>query len=97
MLAAENGIVVFAGDEIPGYGRMLLISHADGFMTAYAHNREILVGVGEQVERGQRIAKVGRTGNVSSPQLHFELRDGKEPIDPVTLLEAARTQVASAR
>lgn len=96
VMAAENGIVVFAGEEIPGYGRMLLISHADGFMTAYAHNREILVGVGEQVERGQRIARVGRTGNVSSPQLHFELRDGKEPIDPVTLLEAARTQVASA-
>ena len=97
VVASENGIVVFAGDEIPGYGRMLLISHADGFMTAYAHNREILVGVGELVERGQPVATVGRTGNVGSPQLHFELRDGKEPIDPVDLLDAARTQVASVR
>ena len=96
VVASENGIVVFAGDEIPGYGRMLLISHADGFMTAYAHNREILVGVGQRVERGQRVAKVGRTGNVGSPQLHFELRDGKEPLDPVELLDATRTQVASA-
>ena len=97
VVAAENGIVVFAGDEIPGYGRMILISHADGFMSAYAHNRELLVSVGEQVERGQRVAKVGRTGNVSSPQLHFELRDGKEPLDPVALLDAAHTQVASVR
>lgn len=97
VVAAENGIVVFAGDEIPGYGRMLLISHANGFLTAYAHNRDLLVSVGDRVERGQRVAKVGRTGNVSSPQLHFELRDGKEPLDPVELLDAARTQVASVR
>ena len=97
MLAAENGIVVFAGDEIPGFGQMLLISHADGFMTTYAHNRDLLVGVGERVERGQAVAEVGRTGNVSSPQLHFELRDGKKPLDPVGLLDAARTQVASVR
>jgi murein DD-endopeptidase MepM/ murein hydrolase activator NlpD len=97
VVAAENGIVVFAGNEIPGFGQMLLISHADGFMTAYAHNRELLVGVGDRVERGQKVAAVGRTGNVRSPQLHFELRDGKEPIDPVELLDTARTQVASVR
>ena len=97
VLAAENGIVVFAGDEIPGFGQMLLISHADGFMTTYAHNRDLLVAVGERVERGQAVAEVGRTGNVSSPQLHFELRDGKKPLDPVGLLDAARTQVASVR
>jgi murein DD-endopeptidase MepM/ murein hydrolase activator NlpD len=95
VVAAETGIVVYAGDEIPGYGRMLLISHADGFLTAYAHNRDLLVRTGERVERGQQVALVGRTGNVASPQLHFELRDGKEPVDPVVLLDAARTQVAS--
>jgi murein DD-endopeptidase MepM/ murein hydrolase activator NlpD len=97
VVAAENGVVVFAGDEIPGYGNMLLISHADGFMTAYAHNRDVRVSIGQRVERGQRVASVGRTGNVGSPQLHFELRDGKEPVDPVALLDSGPTQLASAR
>ena len=93
--AAENGIVVYAGDGIPGYGRMLLISHADGLTTAYAHNAEILVAVGAVVERGQTIARVGRTGDVASPQLHFELRDGKEPLDPLSYLAPAATRMAS--
>jgi murein DD-endopeptidase MepM/ murein hydrolase activator NlpD len=97
VVAAENGVVVFAGEEIPGYGRMLLISHANGFLTAYAHNRDLLVAVGERVERGQPIAAVGRTGNVTSPQLHFEVRDGKEPVDPALVLVPASTQVASVR
>jgi murein DD-endopeptidase MepM/ murein hydrolase activator NlpD len=97
VLAAENGVVVYAGDEIPGYGRMLLVSHAHGFTTAYAHNRDLLVGVGDVVDRGQRIATVGTTGDVGAPQLHFELRDGKDPIDPVAHLENARTRVASTR
>jgi murein DD-endopeptidase MepM/ murein hydrolase activator NlpD len=95
VLAAENGVVVYASDEIPGYGRMLLISHANGFLTAYAHNSKLLVDVGDHVDRGQRIAAVGSTGNVTSPQLHFEIRDGKKALDPVALLDAAVTQVAS--
>ena len=95
VVAAENGVVVYAGDEIPGYGRMLLISHADGLTTAYAHNEQLLVAVGAVVERGQQVATVGRTGNVTSPQLHFELRDGKEPLDPLTYLAPAATRVAS--
>ena len=97
VLAAENGVVVYAGDEIPGYGEMLLISHAGGLTTAYAHNGRLLVRVGAVVERGQQVATVGRTGDVTSPQLHFELRDGKEPLDPVAHLEIARTRIASAR
>jgi murein DD-endopeptidase MepM/ murein hydrolase activator NlpD len=97
VVAAENGVVVYAGDEIPGYGRMLLIAHADGFTTAYAHNRDLLVRVGTLVERGQRVATVGRTGDVTAPQLHFELRDGRVPIDPVAHFETARTRLASAR
>jgi murein DD-endopeptidase MepM/ murein hydrolase activator NlpD len=97
VLAAENGVVVYAGDEIPGYGRMLLVSHAHGFTTAYAHNRDLLVAVGDVVDRGQRIATVGTTGNVGTPQLHFELRDGKDPIDPIAHLDSARTRVASSR
>ena len=95
VLAAENGVVAYASDEIPGYGRMLLISHADGFLTAYAHNSKLLVDVGDHVDRGQTIAAVGSTGNVTSPQLHFEIRDGKKALDPVALLDAAVTQVAS--
>jgi murein DD-endopeptidase MepM/ murein hydrolase activator NlpD len=97
VLAAENGVVVYAGDEIPGYGRMLLVGHAHGFTTAYAHNRDLLVGVGDVVDRGQRIATVGTTGDVGTPQLHFELRDGKDPIDPVAHLDSALTRVASSR
>jgi murein DD-endopeptidase MepM/ murein hydrolase activator NlpD len=96
VLAAENGVVVYAGNEIAGFGRMLLLSHADGFVTAYAHNAKLLVEVGDRVERGQRIATVGSTGNVTSPQLHFEIRDGRKALDPVVLLDAAVTQVASA-
>jgi murein DD-endopeptidase MepM/ murein hydrolase activator NlpD len=95
VVAAENGVVVYAGDEIPGYGRMLLISHADGLTTAYAHNARLLVAVGAVVDRGQQVATVGRTGDVGSPQLHFELRDGKEPIDPMAHLDNARLRVAS--
>ncbi|HEX6014682.1 MAG TPA: M23 family metallopeptidase [Geminicoccaceae bacterium] len=97
VVAAENGVVVYAGDEIPGYGRMLLIAHADGFTTAYAHNRDLLVRVGTVVERGQQVATVGRTGGVTAPQLHFELRDGRDPVDPVAHFETARTRLASAR
>lgn len=95
VLAAENGLVVYAGNEIAGFGQMLLLSHADGFITAYAHNAKLLVDVGARVERGQKIATVGRTGNVTSPQLHFEIRDGKKALDPVVLLDAGVTQVAS--
>jgi murein DD-endopeptidase MepM/ murein hydrolase activator NlpD len=96
VVAAENGIVVYAGNEIAGFGRMLLLSHADGFITAYAHNGKLLVDIGERVDRGQKIATVGSSGNVTSPQLHFEIRDGKRALDPVVLLDAAVTQVASA-
>lgn len=93
--AAENGLVVYAGNEIAGFGRMLLLSHAEGFITAYAHNEKLLVEVGDRVDRGQKIATVGRTGNVTSPQLHFEIRDGRKALDPAALLDSAVTQVAS--
>lgn len=95
--AAENGIVVYSGDGIPGYGNMLLVSHADGYTTAYAHNHDLLVDVGEVVMRGQTIATVGATGGIASPQLHFELRAGKTPLDPLAHLGTAGTRVASTR
>jgi murein DD-endopeptidase MepM/ murein hydrolase activator NlpD len=92
--AAENGIVVYAGDTIPGFGRMLLVRHAGGFTTAYAHNSALFVRVGDEVERGQVIAHVGNSGAVASPQLHFEMRVGRKPVDPARHL-THDTQVAS--
>lgn len=96
VVAAENGIVVFAGDSIAGFGNMLLIRHASGFTTAYAHNETLLTSIGQSVRRGQVIARAGATGAVTSPQVHFELRAGRKPIDPSTqLTDRPPAQVAS--
>ncbi len=84
--AAENGIVVYSGNALLGFGNMVLLRHANGYMTAYAHNEAISVSRGDTVRRGQVIATVGSTGNVASPQLHFEVRKGKRAIDPAKLL-----------
>ncbi len=80
--AAENGIVAYVGNELPGYGNLLLIRHRGGWMTAYAHNDTILVRRGQTVRKGQSVARVGSTGNVHHPQLHFELRRGERPVNP---------------
>lgn len=84
--AADNGVVVYAGNELRGFGNLLLVRHADGWVSAYAHCDALLVKRGDQVKRGQVIARVGQTGNVTAPQLHFELRKGAEAVDPVTEL-----------
>jgi murein DD-endopeptidase MepM/ murein hydrolase activator NlpD len=84
--AAENGLVVYADEDLAAFGRMLLVRHADGYLTAYAHNDALLVTRGDTVTRGQPIAKVGRSGEVVEPQLHFEIRRGKSAVDPVALL-----------
>jgi murein DD-endopeptidase MepM/ murein hydrolase activator NlpD len=84
--AAEGGVVAYAGSELKGYGNLVLIRHPNGFVSAYAHNGELSVKRGETVKRGQSIAKSGQTGNVSSPQLHFELRKGSTPVDPTQYL-----------
>jgi murein DD-endopeptidase MepM/ murein hydrolase activator NlpD len=84
--AAESGVVVYAGDGLKGYGNLVLIKHPNGFVTAYGNNAELAVKRGEQVKRGQVIAKSGDTGNVNSPQLHFELRKGSTPVDPTNYL-----------
>ena len=86
ILAAENGVVAYAGNELRGFGNLLLIKHRDGWVTAYAHADKLLVGRGAKVQRGQPIALVGSTGNVSSPQLHFEIRKGTRAIDPEKVL-----------
>jgi len=88
VVAAENGVVVYAGNEIPGFGNLILIRHADGWATAYAHNDKLLVAKGDSVARGQPIARVGSTGSVSEPQSHFEIRKGNEPVDPLKYLSA---------
>jgi murein DD-endopeptidase MepM/ murein hydrolase activator NlpD len=84
--AAESGVVAYAGSELKGYGNLILIRHPNGFVTAYANNGELDVKRGEQVKRGQIIAKSGQSGNVSTPQLHFELRKGSTPVDPTGYL-----------
>ena len=84
--AVENGVVAYAGNELRGFGNLLLIKHANGYVSAYAHNADLLVKRGDKVKKGQSIAKVGSTGNVVSPQLHFELRKGKKALNPTKLL-----------
>ena len=84
--AAEGGVVAYAGSELKGYGNLVLIRHPNGFVSAYANNGDIEVKRGDTVKRGQTIAKSGQSGNVSSPQLHFELRKGSTPVDPTNYL-----------
>lgn len=84
--AAAAGNVLYAGEEVRGFGKLVLIGHADGYVTAYAHNDELNVTRGAAVTKGQVIAKVGQSGNVTSPQLHFEIRQRNKAIDPLPLL-----------
>jgi murein DD-endopeptidase MepM/ murein hydrolase activator NlpD len=84
--AAENGVVAYAGNELKGYGNLVLLRHSDGWMTAYAHNSQLMVKRGDTVRRGQTIARAGQTGGVSSPQVHFEVRKGSTPVDPTQYL-----------
>jgi murein DD-endopeptidase MepM/ murein hydrolase activator NlpD len=85
--AAEDGVVAYAGNELKSYGNLVLVRHSNGYVTAYAHASEILVKRDDQVKRGQVIAKSGQTGTVAAPQLHFEIRKGSTPVDPVPLLD----------
>jgi murein DD-endopeptidase MepM/ murein hydrolase activator NlpD len=84
--AAEAGTVTYAGSEVKGYGNLVLVRHENGYVSAYAHNGAVNVKRGEQVKRGQVIATSGQSGNVTSPQLHFEIRKGSTPVDPMKYL-----------
>jgi murein DD-endopeptidase MepM/ murein hydrolase activator NlpD len=84
--ATEAGTVTYAGSEVKGYGNLVLVRHDNGYVSAYAHNGSLNVKRGERVRRGQVIATSGQTGNVTSPQLHFELRKGQAPVDPIPYL-----------
>jgi murein DD-endopeptidase MepM/ murein hydrolase activator NlpD len=84
--AAEDGVVIYAGNELKSYGNLVLIRHANGFVSAYAHSKDIKVQRGEQIRRGQIIAEAGMTGGVDTPQVHFELRKGATPVNPLDYL-----------
>ena len=84
--AADDGVVAYAGNELKGYGNLVLIRHPNGFVSAYANASELLVKRGDTIKRGQVIAHAGQTGNVTSPQLHFEIRKGSTPVDPIKYL-----------
>ncbi len=84
--AAEAGTVIYAGNELAGYGNLVLVRHADGWVSAYAHNSDILVKRGDKVSRGQTLAHAGMSGSVNAPQVHFELRRGAKPVNPLDYL-----------
>jgi murein DD-endopeptidase MepM/ murein hydrolase activator NlpD len=87
--ATDDGVVAYAGNELKGYGNLVLIRHSNGFVSAYAHASELMVKRGDTIKRGQVIAHAGQTGNVTSPQLHFEIRKGSTPVDPTQYLGGA--------
>ena len=83
--AAADGIVAYAGD-LAAFGKLILIRHGDGWLTAYGHAGELLVTRGQAVSRGQTIARAGATGSATEPQLHFEIRQGRKAVNPLGLL-----------
>lgn len=87
VLAAENGVVAYAGNEVRGMGNLVIIQHADGWMTVYAHMNSMTVRRGARVSVGQKIGTVGKTGKVTTPQLHFEIRKGTKAYNPVNYLK----------
>jgi murein DD-endopeptidase MepM/ murein hydrolase activator NlpD len=90
--AAAGGDVVYAGDQVPGFGNLVLIKHADGWVTAYGHLDRVDVRMQEKVQQGQQIGQAGTTGGVAEPQLHFEVRyaptpqERARPVDPTLVL-----------
>lgn len=84
--SAGDGTVAYAGDAIPGFGNLILITHANGYVTAYGHNEALLVARGKKVGRGEVIARAGATGAVTEPQVHFEIRKNRVPVDPVKVI-----------
>jgi murein DD-endopeptidase MepM/ murein hydrolase activator NlpD len=92
--AADDGVVAYAGNELKGYGNLVLVRHANGFVTAYANASELNVKRNDQVHRGQVIAKSGQTGTAPTPQLHFEIRKNSAPVDPMQYLPSDKTASA---
>ncbi|MGD9511640.1 MAG: murein hydrolase activator EnvC [Geminicoccaceae bacterium] len=95
VVAVQDGVVTYAGSDLPGYGNMLLVTHPGGYISVYAHNQLLLAWVGAKVSRGQQIATVGHWGGVGEAGLHFQLRAGERPVDPEPLFEPQPTLMAS--
>jgi len=87
--AADDGVVVYAGNELKGFGNLVLVRHADDYITAYAHAKELKVKRGDQIKGGEVIGISGQTGNVDAPQVHFEIRKGSTPVNPMQFLHGA--------
>ena len=85
--ATADGTVAYAGDGLPGFGNLVLIKHADGWTSAYAHANSIAVKRGDAVRQGQTIGEIGATGSVNEPQLHFELRQHDRAVDPKKMVQ----------
>jgi murein DD-endopeptidase MepM/ murein hydrolase activator NlpD len=88
VVAAADGEVVYAGDGIRGYGNLVVLQHPGDLLTVYAHNSAVFVKQGQAVHAGERVAAVGQTGRATGPHLHFEVRQGQIPRDPMTYLQA---------
>ncbi|MFV0623174.1 peptidoglycan DD-metalloendopeptidase family protein [Sphingomonas sp. ac-8] len=86
VLATADGVVAYAGSGVPGLGGVVILKHGDRYTSVYGHAKELLVQRGQSVKRGQQIATSGDTGYASRPQLHFEIRQGRAPVDPLTKL-----------
>jgi murein DD-endopeptidase MepM/ murein hydrolase activator NlpD len=92
--AVDDGVVAYAGNELKGYGNLVLIRHSNGYVSAYANASELMVKRNDQVHKGQVILKSGQTGNATAPQLHFEIRKNSAPVDPMQYLPADKTASA---
>ena len=95
--SAEDGVVVYADNGLPGFGNLVLVRHADNYVTVYAHAKELSVMRGDQIKRGDIIAHSGQTGSVSTPQLYFEVRKYSAPVDPLRFLEGGGESDATTR
>jgi murein DD-endopeptidase MepM/ murein hydrolase activator NlpD len=92
--SADDGVVAYAGNELKGYGNLVLVRHANGFVTAYANGSELMVKRNDQIHKGQVVMKSGQTGNAATPQLHFEIRKNSAPVDPMQFLPSDKTASA---
>jgi murein DD-endopeptidase MepM/ murein hydrolase activator NlpD len=95
--AAEDGVVIYAGNGLKGFGNLVLVRHTNQYVTAYAHAKELRVRRGDQIKRGDVIAASGQTGNVNTPQLYFEVRKSSAPVDPLPLLHGSSEPDAAKR
>jgi murein DD-endopeptidase MepM/ murein hydrolase activator NlpD len=87
--AADDGVVIYSGNQLKSFGNLVLVRHNDDYVTAYAHAKEVRVKKGDSIRGGEIIGTSGQTGNVDSPQVHFEIRKGSTPVDPMRLLHGA--------